>query len=475
MREPLVSVCIPTRDGARWLSEAIDSALGQTLGDLEVVVCDDASRDDTAAVLAGYDDPRLRHHRHPRPRGVAAARNTCRSLARGRYLAWLDSDDRYLPPMLETQVAVLERHPGAAMAHGGFELIDAEGRRLPDWPPPFPEDAVEPGPEALEQLATQNDVAAPTVVVRRTAQDAAGSYRTDLASGEDWEMWLRLALEGDLVYTSKPVAQYRWHAGSLGRRAATSGAQLERDRRAVTGVLTKNAGRIAGVAAVRRRAGAALASRALLRATDHLTRRRRRPALAAALLALRAHPPLAGRSAAWCAVAAAVLGSEYAWHVASRELLGHLSGELVGSRLARRLVRLRHDAEWQRTLRRIAARIRAVVPLEARVAVADKWDPTLLHLSRRRGWHFPDRALLPDGYPEDSDSAVAHLEQLCRRGARYLVLPCSSFWWLEAYAGLAEHLASRAERLWQDRRCVIFGLPELAPERGTRGAAAATS
>jgi hypothetical protein len=453
---PLVSVCIPTRDRAAWLVEALDSVAAQTFRSYEVVVCDDASADDTTAVVQGRRDPRLRYRRHPRPLGVAANREACRALARGRYLAWLDSDDRYLPSMLAVQVAALEAHPRAAFAHGGCQVIDAEGRRLPDWSPPFAQDVVESGERALEELVTCNYVNAPTVVVRRAALDAAGPYRRDLESGEDWEMWLRLALLGDVVYTAEPLAQYRWHAGSLARSAEASGAQLRRDLRAVTGVLARR--RLPRAAALRRRAGAGLAGRALLATTDHLTRGARLRALGVLLLASRARPPLAGEGAFRRAVAAVALGDEYRWHVASRALLRRLAAELGRGRLAARLRAALPDPGWDDTLRRIAGTVRAVVPPRAAIAAVDKWDPTLIHLARRRGWHFPDRRMLADGYPPDSDGAIAQLEALRRRGASYLVLPCASFWWLEHYRGLARHLSATAESVWSDERCSIFRL-----------------
>lgn len=456
--QPLVSVCIPTRDRAHWLGEALHSVFRQTLQDFEVVVYDDASTDATGDVVERFDATRVRYLRHERSVGVARNRNACLSVARGRYVAWLDSDDRYLPHMLALQVAALEARPRAAFAHGAFAVIDAHGRQLPDWPLPYSRDTVEPGRRALEELVTRNYVGAPTVVVRRSAHSVAGPYCDDLPSGEDWDMWLRLSLVGDVVYTTRTVAQYRWHSGSLARSAEARDVQLRRDLRLVDGMLARNSGRIPRAAALRRRAGAALAGRALLRATDCLIRRERRRALGVMALALRARPGLACEVETWRAVVAAVAGDEYGWHVASRALLRRLASELRGSRLAARLLAATPTLQWQETLRHIARTVATLVPEDARVAAADKWDPTLLHLARRRGWHFPDRQLLPDGYPRDSFTAVDHLQELRRRGAEYLVLPCASFWWLDHYPGLARYLAASGERLWEDERCIIFHL-----------------
>jgi hypothetical protein len=108
--------------------------------------------------------------------------------------------------------------------------------------------------------------------------------------------------------------------------------------------------------------------------------------------------------------------------------------------------------------------VRRLVPADACVGAVAKWDPALLAASHRRGRNFPDRRTLPDGYPADSDAAVAHLEAERRRGAlaprraEPLVLVA------EHYAGLAAHLETEHRRLWSDADCVVFDL------RGTAAA-----
>ncbi len=128
-----------------------------------------------------------------------------------------------------------------------------------------------------------------------------------------------------------------------------------------------------------------------------------------------------------------------------------------GTRYGDRVRKVAHaNVECDRILRAIAETVRWQVPKGNRIAVIDKYDPTILRLSRRRGWHFPDRHLLPDGYPRDSDAVVAHLEQLRRWGARFLVVPSSAFWWLDHYCGFAKHLSTRYSRVWNDQHCVIY-------------------
>jgi hypothetical protein len=116
------------------------------------------------------------------------------------------------------------------------------------------------------------------------------------------------------------------------------------------------------------------------------------------------------------------------------------------------------NPEWEQTLVEIGNTMQRVIPRDARVLVVDKYDPTLLHLSQREGWHFPDRGLMPGGYPSDSDAAIHHLEELRQRGAEYIVFPSAAFWWLDYYEGFRQYLDARCKRISEDENCVIYNL-----------------
>ena len=120
---PRVSVIIPCHNHARYLGEALASVAGQTFGDLELIVVDDGSTDDTPAVLAAYPDRRMRTRRTANA-GVSAARNAGLEMARGEFIAFLDADDRWLAEKLEKQVAVMEASPDVA-------LVFTDLRRFP--------------------------------------------------------------------------------------------------------------------------------------------------------------------------------------------------------------------------------------------------------------------------------------------------------------------------------------------------------
>jgi glycosyltransferase involved in cell wall biosynthesis len=461
---PLVSVCVPARDAECFLGEALESALAQPVA-LELLVCDDGSRDGTGAVAESFAarDLRVRVLRLARPRGVVAARNELLAEARGRYVAFLDADDAYLPGALAERVALLEREPRVVLVHGSAQIVDEHGRRLPDWRRPFERDTVEPGRDAFAELLLANELTTSTVVARRDALVAAGGFVHVGPSSSDWDMWLRLALRGDVAYRAAPVARYRQHPATISHSATASGERLRCDARVVRRALSVCTSMRCtdpqwSRAALARRARSALAAKALLHAGDAQTRGERRSALRALALAARARPDLATAGLPRLARAIA-RGDDYAAFLASNALLDRLAGALVGTRYGDVVAdRAAPDPDWEATLRRIARTVGTVTPPDAVLGTVTKWDPTLLALSGRHGRNFPDRASLPTGYPPDDAVAVAHLEQQRAQGLSHLVFPHASFWWLDHYAGLAERLRQAGPPVHADDECVIFDL-----------------
>src|SRR5215470_5085424 len=126
---PAVSVLMSVRDGARWVRAAIESILGQTAPDLELIVIDDGSADATPGVLASIRDGRLRVERHEAA-GLTRALNRAASLARAPLLARLDADDTALPERLDRQRRFLEAHPEVGLLGTAAIEVDAGGREI---------------------------------------------------------------------------------------------------------------------------------------------------------------------------------------------------------------------------------------------------------------------------------------------------------------------------------------------------------
>ena len=462
MSRPLVSVCIPARDAARHLGAALEGALSQNV-ELEVLVGDDGSRDATAQVARATGDVRVRCFRHRTPIGVADNRSFLLGRARGRHVAWLDADDVWPADSLAARVRLLEEQPGIAIVHAGFDLIGGDDEPLPPWDAPFDRDAIEPSATAFGNLVASNELTTSTVVARRDLQLEAGGFRAWIGpSSTDWDMWLRLALRGEVAYLAQTAARYRRHADSISARTERDGRRLRCDVRLIGALLASEAGRLPSPALTRERACAALAAKAVLHAGELQARGEREPAARAAGLGARLFPDAGPQ--AWSDLAAAARTGDDAGSFGSgRELLGALAGHLEGTRFGARLRRAaRTDPAWQSALERMARVVASVTPSDAVLGAVAKWDPTLLTLSGRQGRNYPDRALLPDGYPRDDAQAIAHLEDLRAGGVSHLVLPSASFWWLEYYRDLARHLEHRHRLAWRDEDCVIYDLRPAA-------------
>lgn len=453
-------MCVPAFNRAKYIGETIRSVLAQTLQSFELIIYDDASTDGTAQIVAGFTDDRIRYSRQPHNVGIAENRTSCVGLARGEFIAWLDADDLYFPDALETQTRILDAHPSVGLVHGAYDVIDYAGRKLPDWPQPFSEDTVEPARKALGELLMSNYIRSPTVMVRRSCHVQAGPYSRQLRnSSEDWEMWMRIASRSDLAYTTRRITRYRFHASSASGTTTLSGVRLKQDIAVIREFFRREISLLPEEKRpLHRRAMAALAAKALLQAGDAFTLGRRWQAIGHVITAVRLFPRLWSASACLLLLDLAA-AKEYHAYRRSKTLLQQLHLELAGSRFAERIAKVATVLpEWERTLADIASKIRRVVPPSAAIAVIDKWDPTILHLSRRKGWHFPDRKLLPTGYPVDSAEAIRHLEAIAARGARYLVVPSAAFWWLEFYDEFRQHLDARHQRLIADPNCIIYRL-----------------
>lgn len=455
---------MPTWNRAHLLGASIRSVLGQTVSDLELVIVDDGSTDETARVVSQCGDSRVRYFRRASRGGIARARNECLSYARGRYVAWLDSDDLYACDALAVLSGALDRHPQVGLVHAAYDLIDDDGQSLKGWPLPFTDDTIEAGREALNELVLANYITTTTVMARREIYADAGGFALQMKSTcEDWELWLRLAASTHFAYVNTVVTHVRLHGGNGHRHDIRSGRRLSAEIRAVERFLTSGLSGIPGDRALERRARAAMATRILVRAGDLMVRGKFAVA-AKTIGALTKHasgavPPQAVDRLS----TAATRGREFDYFRESRTTAGHLASKLSGSRFVERLAKkVVRDPAWQSAARHAARILRHVTPADARVAVIDKWDPTILHLSRRHGCHFPDLKLLQEGYPATSERAIEHLEALRRRGVSHLVLPSSAFWWLQHYAGFRDHLQTFYPRIWDDQQCVIFSLSRLA-------------
>ncbi len=178
--EPRVSVLIPCYNAGRYLGAAIESVLAQTFTDFEIIVIDDGSEDDSAAVAARYPQVRYFYHEHS---GISVTRNFAISKARGEIVAFLDADDLWQPQKLEKQVAYLDSHPDCQLVYTLVQnFFDADPESMT---------------QRQEQLLTANmDHCLVTCCIRRKLYETYGGYREDYPYGEDTHWVTRLWAAG---------------------------------------------------------------------------------------------------------------------------------------------------------------------------------------------------------------------------------------------------------------------------------------
>lgn len=208
----LVSVIIPAYNYARFLPEAVDSALAQTWRPLEIIVIDDGSTDATPELMASRygDEPLLRYVRKEN-QGLSAARNTGITEARGEFLVFLDADDRLLPEIVETSKNTLDRlGDDFALVASCSRLIDSEGDHLPDRSH-FGEKDIE---VSTVDLLVMNRFGC-VVLARRSAFEACGRFDPDLVASEDRDMWLRLSYRYRLYRLGAVGFEIRRHGDNM--------------------------------------------------------------------------------------------------------------------------------------------------------------------------------------------------------------------------------------------------------------------
>ncbi len=226
-RGPMVSVGLPVYNGEAYLALAIESVLAQTLGDLELIISDNASTDGTEAIVRDFArrDARVRYHRNPTNLGAAPNYNRAFALGGGRYFKWLAHDDRILPDYLARTVAALEARPEVVLCNTAVDVIDAAGRPIgryasilgaADLPSPADRFAV-----FVLRPHTGVDVFG---LIRRTALE--GSVLHPSFHGADRALLAQLALRGRMLQLPEPLQQIREHGQRYTRQA--SSARLRR-------------------------------------------------------------------------------------------------------------------------------------------------------------------------------------------------------------------------------------------------------
>lgn len=204
-----VSVVIPTYNYAHFLIAAVESCVSQSYKDMEVIVIDDGSTDNTSEVVGQF--PTVRYH-YQKNSGLSGARNKGISVSSSKYIVFLDADDVLLPHAVESLVNNIGRHPSAAFVVGRHHYMSGDGsvqKRV----------AAKPRHQCVYQaLLEHNFIACPgSVIYRRKALQESGGFDVTLNSCEDYDVYLRLARAFDVAVFDDPVVLYRVHENSMSK------------------------------------------------------------------------------------------------------------------------------------------------------------------------------------------------------------------------------------------------------------------
>lgn len=214
---PQVSIIIPAYKQADYLGKTIESALAQTHPDVEVVVIDDGSPDETPQVAARFSGRAGFKYVRQENTGLAGARNRGIAESSGEYLCFLDADDLYLPDKVSKQAALLARNPGPGFVYCDLTTIDEHDRPVPDQ---FHVAALKRGlcGDIFPALITGGYFPPHTVMIRRSVLEQVGNFDPGLGGYADYELWLRVACAGfKALFVPERLVLYRRHSANMSK------------------------------------------------------------------------------------------------------------------------------------------------------------------------------------------------------------------------------------------------------------------
>ena len=329
---PRVTVCIPTRNRARWLPGAIESVLGQTFQDFVLLVSDNASTDATPDVVAGFSDPRIDYTRQDTDIGLVGNHNRLLERVETDYVIILPDDDVMHERLLERTVPVLDRHPMAGMVHTRFDMIGEHDETLAsdvNWTYGLSETTIESGAEFLRESLEHSCRVCASTALMRTSALPEGFFLSEHFPPVDFSLWLRMARNWDMAYLDETLGRYRVHGGShsaaLGSPYADGYMQdvglIAKLRELKRAWVAAHGSELGDIGELRRRVRAGSRHEALMLArAKTLPAREFRPTLAALATSVRFEPTLLLDIGAWKLLGGSMLGRRL-----TERLLGSVS------------------------------------------------------------------------------------------------------------------------------------------------------
>ncbi len=216
MRVPQVSVIMPCYNHAKYLPESVESILGQSYGDFELIISDDCSSDNSVDVIDGYKrmDKRVISIYNRENKGAAGSRNSAITASKGNYIAFCDADDLWENDKLKIQMDCMLG--GHAAIHADSTIIDGEGSPTGKRFSSLYQTEKRSG-SLFNELCITNFINIQTVLLRRQCINDVGLFEEDIKYVEDWIYWVKVAKKYQFHYIDKPLGLYRVHEGSTNR------------------------------------------------------------------------------------------------------------------------------------------------------------------------------------------------------------------------------------------------------------------
>ncbi len=223
-RQPLVSVLMSVYNGEKYLPEAVDSILAQSMTDFELIVVDDGSRDKSWEIVQMFmaRDKRVKGFTQQNT-GVARAMNAALKLCTGKFIAKMDADDVAAPYRFQVELNYLQNNPDVVAVGSDWEVIDSEGRKLTVLRPPTQNEEIQ-----KQLIGGHCPFCHSTAMMRHEALIKVGGYTADIKWAEDLDVFLKLGEVGKLANLSRPLVKYRVHENSVSSKNRAEQEQMAR-------------------------------------------------------------------------------------------------------------------------------------------------------------------------------------------------------------------------------------------------------
>lgn len=211
-KNPFVSIITPAYNAGATIGDTIESVLSQTFSDFEMIIVDDGSTDNTAQLINNIKDERIVYIFQSN-KDRAEARNHGIGIARGDYIALLDSDDLWMQDKLEKQVPLLDENPEIGLVYSDlYYFAHQTGEDLLQFSKKV---KLQKGTVPVRLIIERNFIQSPTPIIRRDVFEEVGLFDTNLIPVEDWDMWIRIVAKFPIDFIDEPLARYRVHENTI--------------------------------------------------------------------------------------------------------------------------------------------------------------------------------------------------------------------------------------------------------------------